>query len=136
MNKFMRGSAAKGRKNAWSIAAIALMSMVSGCQSMDATTTGSLAGKPAVHASAKKIHYVGKKRVGVFHRKRVIQMTSVTRTTETAYAAFVRPRPARIVTPAPVKVSYRLGNAGPLLGHSPWICGPSGFGQRATCRAR
>lgn len=136
MNKFMRGLAAKGRKNAWSIAAIALMSMVSGCQSMDATTTGSLAGKPAVHASVKKIHYVGKKQARVFHRKRVIQMTSVTRMTETAYAAFVRPQRARIVTPAPVKVSYRLGNAGPLLGHSPWICGPSGFGQRATCRAR
>ncbi|WP_244420660.1 hypothetical protein [Mesorhizobium japonicum] len=136
MNKLMRDLAAKGRKNAWSIVAIALMSIVSGCQSMDATTTGSLAGTPAVHASAKKIHAVGKKQVRVFHHKRLMQMTSVTRTTETAYAAFVRPQPARIVAPAPVKVSYRPGNAGPLLGHSPWICGPSGFGQRATCRAR
>ncbi|TPN54220.1 hypothetical protein [Mesorhizobium sp. B1-1-7] len=139
MNKFMRGLAVKGRKNAWSIAAVALMSMVSGCQSMDVTTTGSLAGKlaagkPAVHAPAKKIHYVGKKRVGVFHRKSLMQTSSVTRTTETAYAVFVRPQRARIVTPAPMKVSYRLG--GPFLGHSPWICGPSGFGQRAACRAR
>ncbi|ETA72230.1 MULTISPECIES: hypothetical protein [Mesorhizobium] len=136
MNKLMRDLAAKDRKNAWSIFAIALMSIISGCQSMDATTTGSLAGTPAVHASTKKIHAVGKRQVRVFHPKRLMQMTSVTRTTETAYAAFVRPQPARIVAPAPVKVSYRPGNAGPLLGHSPWICGPSGFGQRATCRAR
>lgn len=136
MNKFMRGFAAKGRKNAWSIAAVALISMVSGCQSMDATTTGSLAGKPAVHAPVKKIHYVGKKRSHVFNRKRLMRTTSVTRTTETAYAAFVRPQRARIVTPAPIKVSYKLGNGGPFLGHSPWICGPSGFGQRAACRAR
>jgi hypothetical protein len=137
MNKFMRGLAAKGRKNAWSIAAVALISMVSGCQSMDATTTGSLAGKPAVHAPVKKIHYVGKKRSHVFSRKRLLQTTSVTRTTETAYAAFVRPQRAGIIKPAPVRVSYKLGgDGGPFLGHSPWICGPSGFGQRATCRAR
>ena len=136
MNKFMRGLAAKGRKNAWSMAAVALISMVSGCQSMDATTTGSLAGKPAVHAPAKKIHYIGKKRSHVFSRKRLMQTTSVTRTTETAYAAFVRPQRARIVASAPVRVSYQPGNGGPFLGHSPWICGPSGFGQRATCRAR
>ncbi|WP_244661609.1 hypothetical protein [Mesorhizobium huakuii] len=103
---------------------------------MDATTTGSLASKPAVHAPAKKIHYVGKTRGHVFNRKRLMQTTSVTRTTETAYAAFVRPQPARIVTPAPVKVSFQPGDGGPFLGHSPWICGPSGFGQRATCRAR
>ena len=136
MNKFMRGLAAKGRKNAWSIAAVALISIVSGCQSMDATKTGSIAGKPAVHAPVKKIHYIGKKRSHVFNRKRLMQTTSVTRTTETAYAAFVRPQRARIVTPAPIKVSYKLGDGGPFLGHSPWICGPSGFGQRAACRAR
>ena len=136
MNNFMRGLAAKGRKNAWSIAAVALISMVSGCQSMDATKTGSIAVKPAVHAHGQKIHYIGKKRSHVFNRKRLIQTTSVTRTTETAYAAFVRPQRARIVMPAPVKVSYKLGDGGPFLGHSPWICGPSGFGQRATCRSR
>ncbi|WP_172230470.1 hypothetical protein [Mesorhizobium sp. NZP2077] len=137
MNKVMRGLVAKGRKNAWSIAAVALISMVSGCQSMDATTTGSLAGKPAVHAPVKKIHYVVKKRSHVFSRKRLMQTTSVTRTTETAYAAFVRPQRAGIIKPAPVRVSYKLGgDGGPFLGHSPWICGPSGFGQRAACRAR
>ena len=136
MNKIMKDLTAKGRKNAWSIAAVAMISMLSGCQSMDATTTGSLAGKPAAHAPAKKIHYVGKKRSHVFNRKRLMQTTSVTRTTETAYAAFVRPQRARIVTPAPIKVSYKLGDGGPFLGHSPWICGPSGFGQRAACRAR
>ncbi|WP_245268936.1 hypothetical protein [Mesorhizobium loti] len=136
MNKFMSGLAVKGRNNAWSIAVVALMSMVSGCQSMDATTTGSLAAKLAVHAPGKKIHYVGKKRNHIFNRKRLMQTTSVTRTTETAYAAFVRPQRTRIAAPAPIKVSYKLGDGGPFLGHSPWICGPSGFGQRAACRAR
>src|SRR5438445_4035214 len=132
MNKFMRGLAVKGRKDAWAIAAVALVSMVSGCQSMDATKTGSIAGKPAVHAPGKKIHYIGKKRSHVFNRKSLMQMTSVTRTTETAYAAFVRPQRARIVTPAPMKVSYKLGDGGPFLGHSPCLCGPSRFGQPAT----
>jgi hypothetical protein len=103
---------------------------------MDATKTGSLVGKPAVHAPVKKIHYAGKKRSHLFSRKRLMQTTSVTRTTETAYAAFVRPQRTKIVTPAPIKVSYKLGDGGPFLGHSPWICGPSGFGQRAACRAR
>lgn len=136
MNKFMNRLAAIGRNNSWSIAAVALISLVSGCQSMDTKITGSIAGKPALHAPVKKIHYVGKKRGHVLNRKRLVQTTSVTRTTETAYAAFVRPLRVRIVTPAPARVSYKLGDGGPLLGHSPWICGPSGFGQRATCRSR
>ncbi|WP_084636698.1 hypothetical protein [Mesorhizobium sp. WSM3626] len=136
MNKFMRGLAAKGRKNAWFIAAVALGSIVSGCQSMDAIKTGSLAGKTAMHAPGKKIHYVWKKRIHVFNRKSLTQTTSVTRTTETAYAVFVRPQRARTVTLAPIEVSYKLSNGGPFLGHSPWICGPSGFGQRSSCRAR
>jgi hypothetical protein len=103
---------------------------------MDATKTGSIAGTPALHAPGKKIHYMEKKRSHLFNRKPLMRTTSVTRTTETAYAAFVRPQRARIAVPAPIKVSYKLGDGGPFLGHSPWICGPSGFGQRAACRSR
>ncbi|MDX8482019.1 hypothetical protein RFN28_26675 [Mesorhizobium sp. VK24D] len=131
MKNFMEGAAAVGKKYAHAFAAIALVSIVSGCQTMDTAKTGSIGdNKAVVGALGKKVHYV-KHRVD---RKPLTQMTSVMRVREEAYAAFVRPQ--RIRTPAPVRVSYSLGSAGPLLGHSPWICGPSGFGQRAACRAR
>ncbi|RWB19389.1 hypothetical protein [Mesorhizobium sp.] len=135
MKKFMESAAAVGRKYAHAFAAIALVSMVSGCQTMDTAKTSSIGGnKPAVKAIGNKVHYVKKKQLYRVHRKHLTQMTSVTRVREEAYAAFVRPQ--RIRTPAPTRVSYSLGSAGPLLGHSPWICGPSGFGQRSACRAR
>ena len=103
---------------------------------MDATKTNSIRGELAIHP-VSKIH--SRKSTPVAYevgRKSLVRMTSMTRTTEIAYAAFIRPQPATISTPAPVKVSYSMGNGGPLLGHSPYICGPSGFGQRATCRSR
>ncbi|WP_192256418.1 hypothetical protein [Mesorhizobium silamurunense] len=136
MKKFMDGAAVLAKKHARVFVAIALVSMVSGCQSMDAGKTGSIAGnKPMANALGKKVHYVKTKRLyRAHHRKPLTQTTSVTRVREEAYAAFVRPQ--RIRTPASVKVSYSLGSVGPLLGHSPWICGPSGFGQRSACRAR
>ncbi|MER8443451.1 hypothetical protein NKH52_09635 [Mesorhizobium sp. M1066] len=134
MNKFMERGARMGKKYACAFAAVALISMVSSCQSMDATKTGSIGTKSAVHALGKKVHYVKNKRLHLINRKPLTQMTSVTRTREEAYAAFVRPQ--RLGRPAPVKVSYSPGNGGPFLGHSPWICGPSGFGQRASCRSR
>ncbi|QND68804.1 hypothetical protein HB777_17460 [Mesorhizobium loti] len=134
MNKFMEKGARMGTKYACAFAAVALISILSGCQSMDSTKTSSIGTKPAVHTLGKKVHYVKKKRLHLFNRKPLTQTTSVTRTREEAYAAFVRPQ--RVGRPAPLKVSYRLGNGGPLLGHSPWICGPSGFGQRASCRSR
>ena len=123
-----------GKKYACAFAAVALISILSGCQSMDATKTSSIGNKPAVHTLGKRVHYVKRKRLHLINRKPLTQMTSVTRTREEAYAAFVRPQ--RVGRPAPVRVSYRLGTGGPLLGHSPWICGPSGFGQRASCRSR
>ncbi|TGV10504.1 hypothetical protein EN816_26235 [Mesorhizobium sp. M8A.F.Ca.ET.173.01.1.1] len=123
-----------GKKYACAFAAVALISMVSGCQSMDATKTGSISTRPEARMLGQKAHYVQKKRLHLVDRKSLTRITSVTRTREEAYAAFVRPQ--RIGKTAPVKVSYSLGNSGPLLGHSPWICGPSGFGQRASCRSR
>ncbi|CDX19287.1 conserved hypothetical protein [Mesorhizobium sp. ORS 3324] len=135
MKKFMEGAAAVGKKYAHAFAAIALVSMVSGCQTMDTAETGSIGGsKPVAGALGKKLHYVKKKQLYRVHRKPWTQMTSVMRVRKEAYSAFLRPQ--RIRTPAPVRVSYSLGSAGPLLGHSPWICGPSGFGQHSACRAR
>ncbi|KUM27098.1 hypothetical protein AU467_18005 [Mesorhizobium loti] len=135
MNKLMENAAAVGRKYAHAFAAIALVSMVSGCQTTDTAKTSSIGGnKLAVNALGKKVHYLKKKQLYRVHREPLTQMTSVTRVREEAYAAFVRPQ--RIRTPAPTRISYSLGSAGPLLGHSPWICGPSGFGQRSACRAR
>ncbi|TIS59227.1 MAG: hypothetical protein E5W93_11755 [Mesorhizobium sp.] len=129
MSNFINEAAAIGKRYAHAFAVVALVSMVSGCQSMDTTRTGSISGnRPVANALGKKVHYVKKKRL---YRKPLTQTTSATRVREEAYAAFVRPQ--RIRTPAPIKVSY---SAGPLLGHSPWICGPSGFGQRSACRAR
>ncbi|MBZ9721739.1 hypothetical protein LB519_28240 [Mesorhizobium sp. AD1-1] len=134
MNKIMERGARLGKKHACAFAAVALISMMSGCQSMDATKTSSIGTKPVVHSLGQRVHYAKDKRLHLINRKPLTKMTNVTRTREEAYAAFVRPH--RVGRPATVKVSYSLGNGGPLLGHSPWICGPSGFGQRASCRSR
>ena len=134
MMKFAKGAVAVGGRYAVALAAVALVSMVSGCQSMDTMKTGSLSVKPVTEQLGKKMHHVSNRRLHVVNRKPMTRMTRVTRVREEAYAAFVRPQ--RLHMPAPVKVSYTLGSVGPLLGHSPWICGPSGFGQRSACRAR
>ncbi|MDX8485114.1 hypothetical protein RFM52_07915 [Mesorhizobium sp. VK2B] len=123
-----------GKRYACAIVAIALASMVSGCQSMDTMKTSSVGITPAAHIAAKKVRYLKQQRLHRVHRKSLTQMSSVMRIREEAYAAFVRPQRARL--PVPVKISYNMGGVGPLLGHSPWICGPSGFGQRSACRAR
>ncbi|TIW99864.1 MAG: hypothetical protein E5V59_06825 [Mesorhizobium sp.] len=134
MKKIMERGVRIGKKYACAFAAVALISMISGCQSMDTTKTGSIGTKPVVHSLGKKVHHVKKKRLHLVNRKPLTRMSSAMRIREVAYAAFVRTQ--RIGRPAPVKVSYSLGKSGPLLGHSPWICGPSGFGQRASCRSR
>ncbi|RWL47489.1 MAG: hypothetical protein EOR60_07750 [Mesorhizobium sp.] len=134
MMKFAKGAVAVGGRYAVALAAVALVSMVSGCQSMDTMKTGSLSVKPVTEQLGNKMHHVKNRRLHVVSRKPMTRMTRVTRVREEAYAAFVRPQ--RLHMPAPVKVSYTLGSVGPLLGHSPWICGPSGFGQRSACRAR
>ncbi|MDG4896235.1 hypothetical protein P9272_21940 [Mesorhizobium sp. WSM4976] len=134
MNDFMNEAAAIGKRYAVALAAVALVSMVSGCQSMDTMKTGSLSVKPATEQLGKKMHHVRNRQLHVVNRKPMTRMTRVTRVREEAYAAFVRPE--RLHMSAPLKVSYSLGSVGPLLGHSPWICGPSGFGQRSACRAR
>lgn len=133
MMKFAKGAVAVSGRYAVALAAVALVSMASGCQSMDTMKTGSLNVKPVTEQLGNKMHHV-RNRLHVVNRKPMMRMTRVTRVREEAYAAFVRPQPARV--PRPVKISYSMGSVGPLLGHSPWICGPSGFGQRSACRAR
>lgn len=132
MNKFIEGQVNIGRKCIYNIAAAALISMIAGAQGASAAETGQVRDKPAVHKLGHKIHYLKKTRD--LHRKPVVRMTSVTRTNALAYAAFVQP--PRLGKPALLKVTYTLGDAGPLLGRSPWLCSPSGFGQRSSCRSR
>jgi hypothetical protein len=134
MSNLINDAMAIGKRYSHVFAAVVLVSMVSGCQSMDAMKTASISAKTAMQPSGKKVHYVKKQRLHRVHRTKLMQTSSVTRVREEAYSIFVRPQRARM--PAPVKVSYTLGSAGPLIGHSPWICGPSGFGQRASCRSR
>ncbi|TPL93129.1 hypothetical protein FJ943_26645 [Mesorhizobium sp. B2-3-10] len=137
MNRVMENLANNGRKYTCAVAAFVLVSMVSGCQTMDTTKTGSINGRTIDYGFGKMAHHAGKVhhvKAKLLYRKPLTQMSVVTRTREEAYAAFVRPQ--RIDRPAPVKVSYSPGNGGQFLGHSPWICGPSGFGQRASCRSR
>ena len=115
MKKSAMGAFRSGKNSACIIAAAAVVAMVSGCQSVDATKTNSVI-KPVVHSVRKPV-------------------TGTIQTTERAYALEAPPR-VQVRTPAPVKVSYNPGNGGTFLGSSPYICSPSGFGQRASCRPR
>ena len=63
-----------------------------------------------------------------------ILMTSAVRTTESAYA-FTSPQLIKVRT-LPVKVAFNPGDDGAFPGASPYICSPSGFGQRASCHPR
>ncbi|MER8465099.1 hypothetical protein [Mesorhizobium sp. M1409] len=124
-------------KNIVSIVTAAVMSfMVAGCQGMDATETNSVLIKPVVHA-VRSEPAVQPVQAGYFVRslraEPQILMTSTVRTTERDYAFA---SPIKVRTPAPVKVSFNPGSGGRFLSGSPYICSPSGFGQRASCRPR
>ncbi|MEW6631081.1 MAG: hypothetical protein AB1440_09455 [Pseudomonadota bacterium] len=133
MQKMKELAIASGRKYAVAFFAVALVSVVSGCQTVDTTKTGAIDAQPLTQTLGKKVHYIKKRQIYLGNRKPATQMTSVTRVREEAFAVYVRPQ--RIRT-APVKVSYTLAEAGPMFGHSPWVCGPSGFGQQSSCRSR
>ncbi|WP_306462368.1 hypothetical protein [Mesorhizobium sp. M7A.F.Ca.MR.362.00.0.0] len=115
------------------VAAAAMISVVAGCQSMDATETNSVLVKPVVHAIRSQPVQAGFL-VRSLRADLPIQMTSTTGT-ESAYA-FAPPQRIRASTPAPVKISFNPGDGGTFSGGSPYICSPSGFGQRASCRPR
>ena len=110
------------KNNAFTIVAAVAIAMVSGCQSMDATKTSSILVKPVVYSVRSE---------PAVQPVRVRSMVHSLR----AYA-FASPSRIKSRTPAPVKVSYNPGNGGTFLGSSPYICSPSGFGQRASCRRR
>ncbi|WP_348629434.1 hypothetical protein [Mesorhizobium sp. M7A.T.Ca.US.000.02.2.1] len=119
------------------VAAAAMISVAAGCQSMDATETNSVLVKPVVHAIRSQ-PAVQPVQAGFLVRSLradlPIQMTS-TIGTESAYA-FAPPQRVRASTPAPVEISFNPGDGGTFSGGSPYICSPSGFGQRASCRPR
>ncbi|TIN20998.1 MAG: hypothetical protein E5Y31_22240 [Mesorhizobium sp.] len=102
---------------------------------MDATETNSVLIKPVVHAVRSQPAVQPGSFVRSLKAEPTIQMTSTVRTTERDYA-FAPPQRIKVRTPAPVKVSFNPGNGRTFLGGSPFICSPSGFGQRASCRPR
>ncbi|MER9301735.1 hypothetical protein NKJ06_00330 [Mesorhizobium sp. M0293] len=120
------------------VAAVAMSSMVAGCQSMDTTETNSVLIKPVVHAVRSQPAVQPAQARFLVRSLRAepqILMTSTIRTTERDFA-FASPQRIKVRTPAPVKVSFNPGDGGTFLGGSPYICSPSGFGQRASCRPR
>ncbi|MFD2057866.1 hypothetical protein ACFSQT_33710 [Mesorhizobium calcicola] len=138
MKNFAIGAFGSGKNNAFVIVAAVVVAMVSGCQSMDATKTNSILVKPVVHSLRGKPAVQPVRARSTVHSLRsepLVQMTSAVRAIEKAYA-FASPQRVKVRTPAPVKASYNPGNGGPFLGNSPYICSPSGFGQRASCRPR
>lgn len=139
MGAFRQSKNIGSTKNILSIvAAVATISAVAGCQSMDATETNSVLIKPVVHAVRSQPAVQPVQAVFVVRSLRAeptIQMTSTVRTTERDYA-FAPPQGINAGAPAPVKVSFNPGDGGSFLGGSPFICSPSGFGQRASCHPR
>ncbi|RWE44015.1 MAG: hypothetical protein EOS78_03105 [Mesorhizobium sp.] len=124
-------------KKALSIIVVAMTSLVAGCQVMDATNTGSVIIAPAVHpvqsrppVQSFQAGYV----VRSLRAEPQVLMTSTIRTTERTYA--FAPPPITTRTLGPVKVAFNPVDDATFSGSSPYICSPSGFGQRASCRAR
>jgi hypothetical protein len=137
MNNSEMGAFRPSKNIASIVAVVAMISAVAGCQAMDATETSSVLFPPAVHAvrsqpvqPVQAVFFVRSLRA-----EPTIQMTSTVRTSEKDYA-FASPQRIKVRAPAPVKVSFNPGDGGPFLGGSPFICSPSGFGQRASCRPR
>jgi hypothetical protein len=136
MKNSAMGAFRSGKNSAFMIVAAVAIAMVSGCQSVDATKTNSV--KPVVHSLGSKPAVQPVRATFIAHSSRsepLVYMTSAVRTIERAYA-FASPPRIKVRTPAPVKASYNPGNGGTFLGNSPYICSPSGFGQRASCRPR
>ena len=138
MNKSAMG-AFRPSKNIVSIVAVmAMISAIAGCQGMDATETSSVFIKPVVHPVRGKPVAQPVYAMSTVHSLRIepqIMMTSAVQTTENDFA-FASPQPIKVRTTGPVKVAFSPGDDGPLLGGSPYICSPSGFGQRASCHPR
>ncbi|QKC84596.1 hypothetical protein [Mesorhizobium sp. NZP2077] len=138
MNKSAMGAFRPSKNIVSVVAIVAMISAIAGCQGMDATETNSVSIKPVVHPIRSKPAALPVYAMSTVHSLRIeprILMTSAAQTTESDYA-FASPQPAKVRTPGPVKVAFNPGEDGPLLGGSPYICSPSGFGQRASCHPR
>lgn len=136
MNFSARAALRPGKTYAYVV--VAAISMISGCQSVDTTKTNAVLIKPVVHSVRDKPSVHPALRASTVHalrNKPLVHLTSTIRTAERDYA-FATPQRIKVPTLTPAKVSYNPVNGGPFLGSSPYICSPSGFGQRASCRAR
>lgn len=121
-------------KNALSVVVVAMTSLVAGCQLMDETQTGSVLIAPVVHPDRSTPSFRPVQAGYVVHSLRAEPQVLMT-STERTYA-FAPPPPITIRTFGPRKVAFDPGDDGAFPGSSPYICSPSGFGQRASCRAR
>lgn len=138
MNKSAMGAFRPSKNIASIVAVVAMISAIAGCQGMDATETNSVFIKPVVHPVRSKPAVLPVYAMSTVHSLRAepqILMTSAIQTTESDYA-FASSPPIKVRTPGPVKIAFNPGDDGPLLGGSPYICSPSGFGQRASCHPR
>ncbi|TSE12471.1 hypothetical protein C1D09_008960 [Mesorhizobium intechi] len=117
---------------------VAAVALISGCQALDATKADAVAFKPVVHAVRGKAAVLPLHAMTAVHSLRIepeLLVTSTTGSTEIDYA-FMSPKPIKIGTPRPAKIAYNPVIGGSFPGNSPYICSPSGFGQRASCHPR
>jgi len=111
--------------------------MISGCQSLDTTETNSLL-KPAGYLAgdadplAQAVLTVRSPRMD----QPIEVTTNSSMTTAEGVHAFVSGQPAKTTTVAPVNAAFNVSVDGPLVGNSPYVCTPSGFGQLANCHTR
>lgn len=137
MNNSAMGAFRPGKNIVSIVAAAAMISTIAGCQGMDTTETNSVLIKPVVHTvrGQPTVQPVQASFVRSLRAEPTIQMTSTVRTAERDYA-FASVQRIKVRTPTPVKVSFNPSNGGTFSGGSPYICSPSGFGQRASCHPR
>jgi hypothetical protein len=111
--------------------------MISGCQYIDTASTNSVFVKPLVSSLGSPARPVQAAPVVRSPRSdQPIEIMSTSGASTEGVYPFVAPRPVKVPTVQPVVVSLNLSDDGPLLGSSPYICSPSGFGQLANCHAR
>jgi len=135
MSNSTTGAFRPGKYNLCIVAAVAI---ISGCQGLDPTKTDAVALKPVVHPARVKPAVPPVYAMSTVHSLRAepqILMTSTIGSTEIDYA-FVAPQRVKIGAPGPVRISYNPAIGGSFPGSSPYICSPSGFGQRASCHPR
>jgi len=135
MSNSATGAFRPGKYNLCIVAAVAI---ISGCQGLDPTKTDAVALKPVVHPARVKPAVPPVYAMSTVHSLRAepqILMTSTIGSTEIDYA-FVSPQRVKIGAPGPVRISYNPAIGGSFPGSSPYVCSPSGFGQRASCHPR